>query len=180
MIEARFTSEMKDVLKGLKGFELVGYSATELYMGETVYDGKIYLHVGDSTIKISNEEKQIPWFKNKDLSDRENIFCFHCEKFGCIQKMDTVLVQEKIENIELITDYIKIPQEEYEIALDMALIIETNKHRYMFSRGWYFDESLEISVDKNYDDIYPIKQAVEEWNNFGEWEVDIKRVIGKL
>ena len=164
----------------MKGFELVGYSATEFYAGKTVHDGKVYLHVGDSTIKISNEEKQITWFKNKDLSDRENIFCFHCEKFGCVQKVDTVLIQEKIENIELVTDYIKIPQKEYEIALDMALIIVTGMRRYVISRGWYFEECLDINVDKNYDDIYSINQVVEEWDNYGEWKVDVKRVIEEL
>ena len=130
--------------------------------------------------KISNKEKQIPWFQNKDLNDREDIFCFHCEKFCCMQNVDTVLVQEKIENIELITDYIKIPQKEYEIVLDMALIISTRMHRYVISRGWYFEECLDINVDKNYDDIYPLKQVVEEWDNYGEWKVDVKRVVEKL
>ena len=78
MIEARFTNEMIDLLKCLKGLEFVGYSATDLYAGETIHDGKVYLQVGTKTIKISNEEKQIPWFKSKDLSDLENIFSFSC------------------------------------------------------------------------------------------------------
>ncbi len=179
MIEARFTSEMREMLKSLKGFELVGYSATELYAGKTVHDGNVYLHVGGGTIRISNKEKQIPWFRNKDLSDIEEIFSFSCvETFE--QGEQTIAIKERIEEVELITDYIKIPQKNYEIALDMALIIVTEAHRYVISRGWHFGEYLDINVDKDYDDMYSAKQAVEEWNNFGEWEVEVNRVIQQL
>lgn len=180
MINARFTLEMKDILKKMKGAEFLCYSASEIYAGETIHDGGIYLQTSNVLVKISNVERSIPWFKHKYLSDRENIFCFHCEEVGQKQGSDTVFVREKIENIELVTDYIKILQAEYEIALDMALIITTSKRRYVISRGWHFGEYLDINTDKDYNDIYPVQQVIEEWNNFGEWEVNVERKIEKL
>jgi len=179
MIEARLTSEMKEVLKRLKGVAFVGYSATEFYAGETVHDGKIYLRVGDGTIKISNEEKEIPWFKNKDTSDWEEIFSFSCTE-TIEEGEQKISLKETIEKVKIITDYIKIPQKNYEIALDMAVIIVTEAHRYIISRGWHFEESLDINVDKNFDEIYPVAQILEEWNNFGEWEVEVNRVVQEL
>ena len=179
MIEARFTYKMKELLKGLKGCELVGISATEFFAGETVHDGKVYLCVGDRIIKISNESKKISWFKHKDLSEIEEIFSFSCEK-TFEQGKQKILIQDTIEKVSLITDYITIPQKNYEIALDMAVIIGMGSHKYIISRGWYFGEYLDISVDKNYDDIYSLAQVVEDWNNFGEWKVDIKRVVEEL
>ncbi|MBQ8323030.1 MAG: hypothetical protein IJX91_03605 [Clostridia bacterium] len=74
MIEARFTSEMRNILKKLKGAEFICYSASEIYAGETIYDGVIYIRANNISIKVSNEEMQIPWFKHKDLSSVENIF----------------------------------------------------------------------------------------------------------
>ncbi|MBQ8375272.1 MAG: hypothetical protein IJX98_06865 [Clostridia bacterium] len=180
MIKAGFTTEMKNILKKLKGAEFICYSASKFHAGETVHDGVIYIHANNVSIKVSNEEMQIPWFNHKELNTIEDIFVFHCEETFEKARKNVVFVQEKIEEMELIADCVKIPKEEYEITLDMALIIITKAHRYVLSRGWYFGESLSIDVDKNYDEIYPIKQVVEEWNNFGEWEVKVNRVIEKL
>ena len=179
MIEARFASGMKEMLKAMEGAEFAGYSATEFYEKETVHDGKIYLHIDDKTIKISNEVKEIPWFNHKDLSNSEEIFSFSCAETS-EQGEQKVLVKETIESIEIITDYIKIPQNNYEIVLDMALIIVTGEHRYMISRGWHFGDYLDINVDKNYDKIYPVSQVVAEWNNYGEWEVIVERCVEEL
>jgi len=179
MIEARFTNEMIDLLKCLKGVEFVGYSATDLYAGETIYDGKVYLQVGTKTIKISNEEKQIPWFKSKDLSDLENIFSFSCLE-TIEQGEQKFVVKERIKSVKIITDYINIPQKNYEIALDMALVIVTEAHSYIISRGWIFGEYLDINMDKGFDDIYSLSQVKEEWNNFGDWEIVAKRVTQEL
>lgn len=179
MIEARFTNKMKDILKSLKGCDFVGYSVTEFYEGKTVHDGKIYLHVADRIIKIFNKGKQIPWFQTKDLSDLEEIFSFACAETFEQGKQKNV-VKETIKKVSIITDYIKIPQENYEIVLDMAVLIETEAHRYIISRGWQFEECLDMNIDKKYDEVYPVEQVVEEWNNFGEWEVNIKRDIEEL
>ena len=175
MIEARFTNEMKDILKKLIGTEFICYSSSAMYEGETVNDGIVYIHASNLSIKISNAEKQIAWFQNNNVGTVEDIFSFHCEEAFEKTNQEVVFVREKIEKIELITDFLKIPEKNYEIALDMALIIVTEAHRYVISRGWHFGEYLDINVDKNYDDIYPVKQVVEEWNNFGEWEVIIER-----
>lgn len=179
MIEARFTSEMRDILKEVIGVELIGYSASAIYAGETVHDGEIYFHFSDRTIKIFNETRKISWFKHKDLSDVEDIFSFSCTE-TIEEAKQKKLVQERIEKIEIITDYIKIPKKNYDIALDMALIIVTSGHRYMISRGWQFGEYLDINIDKNYDEIYSVEQVIEDWNNFGEWEVAVVRGIQQL
>lgn len=179
MIEARFTTEMRGLLKSLKGLEFVGYSATEFYEGKTVFDGKVYLHIGDSTIKVFNESKRISWFKSKDLSDLEEIFSFACIR-TCEQGQQTILIKEEIEEIKIVTDYIKIPQKNYEIILDMALIVETTAHKYIISRGWFFGEYLDVLVDKNLDDEYSTMRVIEDWNNDGEWDVDVKRIVEKL
>ena len=182
MIDARFTKEMRDVLKKLQGAEFVGYS-TAKGCPNVFYSGIVNLQTSNGQIKISNKAKQIPWFKGKELSDREEIFAFHCEEtpMHCREKDENFIsVREKIEGIEIITDKVEIPEKAYKITLDMAVIFYVGSHRYMISRGFYFTEYLELSLDQNYDAIYSLKQALEDWNNSGEWMVTIERVVEKL
>lgn len=178
MILVRLTNEMKDLLKKLKGKTFVGYSATEIYQGETVYDGIIYVQTDSVFIKISNKEIEIPWFGEGNKT--EHIFSFHCEEVEEIFGIRESVVKENIEKIELVNDTIKIPTQNYEITLDMAVIISTKTHKYIISRGWMFGEYLDVNVDKNLDAIYSVAQVVEEWNNFGEWEVFVERTIEQL
>lgn len=136
------------------------------------------MHVDNVTMKLSNEEKRIPWFKNGDLSEEE-IFSFVCEK-TVEQGKQKIFIKEKINKVKIITDYIKIPQENYEIALDMAVTIETEAHQYVISRGWYFGQYLDVFVDKNLADDYPVGREAEDWSNGGEWKVVVKRVVHEL
>ena len=182
MIDARFTKEMRDVLKKLQGAEFVGYSKVE-GCPNVFYNGIVNLQTSNGQLKISNKAKQIPWFKNKELSNVEEIFTFHCEepRMYCQGKDEKfIFVREKIERIEIITDKVEILEKAYKITLDMALIFYVGGHRYMISRGFYFTECLELYVDQSYEAIYSVKQAMEDWNNFGEWTVTIERVVEKL
>lgn len=82
--------------------------------------------------------------------------------------------------MQIVSDKIIIPNENYEIVLDMAGIITTNSHEYVFSREWHFGQYLRINVDNNFDEIYPLTKVKEEWNNFGKWDVDVKRTVEEL
>ena len=62
----------------------------------------------------------------------------------------------------------------------MAVIIETENHKYIFSRGWFFSETIDISVDEEFDNIYPISKVVEDWADEGENKVNVVRTIKKL
>lgn len=57
----------------------------------------------------------------------------------------------------------------------MAVVIETEKHKYMFSRGWFFSEVITISQDKSLDDVYPIQRVIEDWNDDGNRAVAVHR-----
>ncbi|MBQ7340406.1 MAG: hypothetical protein IJW43_06100 [Clostridia bacterium] len=180
MINARFSSEMRGIIRKIINEQFVGYKVKEIDERGTITDGIIHIFTENLSLIISNEEKKIPWFDSQSLSSEEQICVFQCVNGDKKQRQDIMVVNEKIKKIEIITDYIKIPTKKYEIALDMALIIKTDMHEYMISRGWYFEECLTISKDKDLEDVYSIKQVQEEWNNFGEWEVFVERRIEEL
>lgn len=177
MIEARFSPQMKEILKKLKGEEFISYGSKEISVDGSAYNGAINLQTSNVTLRISNEGKQIPWFKGET---KEEVFSFSCEKIDVLKDGKVIFVKEKIDEVSLIYDTITIPEKNYQIVFDMALIIKTEKHLYLISREWHFLECLNINLDKDYDDIYPIKKVMEDWNNFGNWQVDVDRKVERL
>lgn len=172
-MKAKFSEKAIEILKNIIGKEFVSYSAKRIQFNAS-YNGEVFINANSSFIKLYAEEKEITWFCDDKLHNSENIFGFNCEMSNN-QGEEIILVNDVISGIDVITDFVSIPQKNYYIELDMALIIKTQSHNYIFSRAWYFDESIDINIDKNYDDIYSINKVKESWNNAEEWDVKVER-----
>ena len=81
---------------------------------------------------LFGEAEEISMFSCAVKSEEE-LFQPYCE-----EPYETFVVNERIEKISIINDQISVNDGEYDISFDMAVVIETEKHRYMFSRGWFF------------------------------------------
>ena len=98
----------------------------------------------------------------------------------CEEKSEKHTINENVISVSIIEDSVSVNDGEYDIAFDMAVVIKTDKHSYMFSRGWFFSETIDISVDKEFNEIYPINRVVKDWSEDGENKVDVSRNVRKL
>lgn len=171
MIEARFTEQMIEKIEALKGQKLLSFLQPET--DGCYLDGTVRIITNEEKLDILNAELNIPWFEN----ETETVYSFQIVNATEKSKKKFVEVNEIIENVEVVTDIVKIPEQNYEIALDTALIFTTKMHKYTFCRGWFFSSAIDYAVDKNADEIYPIKEVAEDWSNGGCWKVDVQRII---
>lgn len=181
MIKAKFSSEMLKIIKSMVGKVFCSYECGNMVPDEAY--GNLQINLDDFAIEILNEVKELPFYDST-----EDISYFTCEKKSlnesfkpyCEEPSEKHLINENILSVYIIEDSISINGGEYDINFDMAIIIETNKHKYVFSRGWFFSETIDIAVDKEFDDIYPISRVVEDWSDDGENKVNVIRTRKKL
>jgi len=98
----------------------------------------------------------------------------------CEEPWKTVPINEKITGVSIVSDTVIVNDDEYTITFDMAVIIKTEKHQYSFSRNWFFSETINLSVDKGLDDVYPISRVIADWNDDGNRRVSVQRSIVSL
>ncbi len=69
----------------------------------------------------------------------------------------------------------------YNIIIDMAIVIRTEKHAYTFSKSHvWFDEAIYVNIDKDIENICPVLSDLSLWDNDGEWSVTIERSVRKI
>lgn len=187
MIVARFTEQMTDSLKKLKGEKFVSYFIDDDNLLDRSYC-VLRIKTGHFCLDIMNEEQEFP-FLNSPAGDAEELSCFSCLETSTDTPFHPyvvgigykeIAVDENVCKVSLISDQISIQQENYEIILDMALIIQTDKHKYIFARKWYFDEQIYVYIDEDYDKIYSVDEVRKSWSNDGEFFVEVKRMITEL
>lgn len=185
MIEAKFSNEMLQYLGKLNNSWFIKYITDDETGGNSTYC-KLGIDSDNVCLDIFNEETNVDWFVSGNKIQQEDISVFSCairndgEKFQPYLGESQIIaidVNEKIGKVEIVSDLIDVNNGEYTIDYDMAIIIETEKHKYIFSRGWYFDEEIYINVDKSIDEIYPIREVQESWSNDGEFVVKVSRVV---
>ena len=177
MIDARFSKDMITVLSNMKGKTFVSYECEKGYGLPTTY-GNFRINLDDYSIDVFNEVESRPFFDTI-----EDIAIFSCKKVNSktpyvpyvIAETKVVPIEENIKAVEIITDEINVNDGEYEITFDEALIIHTEYQTIMFSKGVWFSESITISQDGNYGKVYPVDKVIEDWNNDGEYKVEVKR-----
>lgn len=187
MINAKFSDQMIGTLKKLKGKQFISF-----FIDGDDFTDRSYCIIRIKTdafcIDIMNEEQELPFLKSP-VGNTEELSCFSCSEKNVDSPFTPYIenigfkeipIGEKIDKVMLITDIVSIKQENYDITLDMALIIQTNKHQYTFARQWYFDEQIFVYIDKNYDVIYPVEEVKSSWSNYGELYVDVERTIKEL
>lgn len=79
-------------------------------------------------------------------------------------------VQEKISDILIIQDEISVKDvncnKVYEITMDNAIVIKTEKSSFVISREWSLEEELIFSKTANYAaSVYSVKNIIEEWSD---------------
>lgn len=175
MIKAKFTSKMRDSLRKLIGDSLISYNGA--FMNQTAY-GNVQLNTKHFSLELRNEVRALPLFA--EVEDISSFSCvtkpagFTFEPY-CKEPWKTVMVDEKITDVSIISDTITVNNNEYSISFDMAVIITTENHQFVFSRGWFFSETIDASVDKNFNDIYPICRVIADWNDDGNRKVSVIR-----
>ena len=181
MVKAKFSNKMIDILKSMVGNIFSSYEYGDMFPNEAF--GNLQINLKDFSVELFNEVQELPFY---DLT--EDISCFKCIKKSltelfepyCKEPSQKYSVNEKILSVFIVDDSISINDGEYDINFDMAVIIETSQHKYIFSRGWFFSETINISIDEKFDDIYPIGKVIEDWSDEGENNVTVVRNIRKL
>lgn len=179
MIQAKLTDEMINSLRRLIGDTFVGYCGA---MNNNIAYGNVQINGQASAIEIQNEVHPLPLF-----SETEDISMFTCiprdvhSTFTpfCDEPWQTTPINETIVDISIVNDTVVV-DDEYSISLDMAIVIQTPQHSYVFSRDWYYSETITVTVDASLDDIYPIDHVVDDWNPDNDRNVTVTRTISSL
>ncbi len=187
MVKAKFTKQMIEIIQTLKGKTFISY-----FMDDDIFFDKSYclirIKTDSACLDLMNEIQEFPFLKSP-VGDTEELSCFTCQEKNINEPFKPYLVDigykeinvnEKISEVSIISDKITITQENYTIDLDMALVIKTSHHTYIFSRQWYFDEHIFIHIDKDFNSIYSIDDVKQSWDNDGEFQVEVERTIVRL
>ncbi len=185
MIKAKFSNEMIKYLEKLNNSNFIRYIIDNETKGFSTYC-KLGIDTNNICLDIFNEETSVDWFVSDEDIQKEDISVFSCKirKDSDIFKpyledseIITIDVNERINKIQIVSDIINVNKGEYVIDYDMAIILETEQHKYIFSRGWFFNEEIYVNIDKDINVIYPIQEVKESWNNEGEFTVEVDRVV---
>lgn len=175
MIKRNLSKGMINLLKSLIGSNLVSYecdSATK-----TTY-GNIRINTDKVAIEITNLTEDKPL-----LGVTEEVSGFKCKKVDsdipfkpyCITPPHTVSINRLIEGVEIVRDDITVKSENYSISFDQAIIIKTPENILTVSRDIWFSEVITISLNVDFDEVYPIKESAYDLSDYGQYEVDVKR-----
>lgn len=188
MVKAKFSMKMIENLAKLKNSVFLRYIIDNETNGVSSYC-KVGLDSDAIRLDLLNEEIGVDCFDSDENIKKEDITVFSCkirkngESFKPYLENSEVIsvpINETIKAIYVVSDIIDVNRGEYCIDYDMAVIIETSEHKYIFSRGWFFCEEIYITVDKDINDIYSVQDVKKSWNNDGEFIVKVDRVITEI
>ena len=175
MIKRNLSKGMINLLKSLIGSDLISYECKPLV--NTTY-GALRLNTSICSVEISNlfdditilgATEEVSGFKCKKV-DSDTLF----KPYG-IHDSTVFNLDGRIGSIEIVRDDIAVNSENYSISFDQAIIIKTDKVTIMFSRDVWFDETIVIKYDDNYDDVYSTESAAYALSDYVQYEVDVKR-----
>ena len=183
MIEAKFSPDMRAIIKSMKGRILKSYEGVPEFQKLPVeFYGNLRINLGRESVDFTNFVKTTEF-----AGTIEDVSCFACEKAEKNSEFQPYLagphlvymVNERIKSVAIVVDRVFVPDEDYEIEFDMALVVRTTHNVYTFTRGWYYWESIEVFVDKDKEMPYPVEQAQGDWDNIQNG-VTITRRIEEL
>ena len=188
MVKAKFTDIMLSKFKKLKGSRLIYYLTDDINGGDISYC-KIGIETDNGCLDVYNEETPVDWFDTEGEKAKEDISVFSCKERKNSEEFIPYIsdsgiikhnVNELINSIKIVSDYIKVNNGEYSIDCDIAIIIQTDSHEYIFSRGWFFSEEIYVSVDSDINNIYSVDDEIKAWNNDGDYSVEIQRIVKEI
>ena len=149
MIYARFTEEMQEMLKGLKGKTFKSYVYNKEGRFERAY-GNLRINLGRSAIDVMCVQHPVDDY----FGEPEDMAFFTCEQTDpksvfvpyIAGRPLAFMVDETITGVELVNDYVDYDDGDCVIDMDIALVIRTKFHTFTFSRGMWFDETISIGV----------------------------------
>ena len=172
MIFSCINENEKTLLKNLIGKELKYIKSEETDSWNRIF-GNLSIVADNSEIEIRNELTPTDYFG--DIEDVSKFKIFKITKehpFELMVKSQIVEtnVQEKIADILIIQDEISVKEANgnkvYEITMDTAIVIKTEKSSFVISREWSLEEELIFSKTANYAaSVYSVKDIIEEWSD---------------
>ena len=171
MINAGLSKYDIQVLKGLIGNQFIRFRSQEIDNWGKVY-GNLEIISNDKRIEIQNEQKPIMFFNGiEDVATFNVIEKKTDEKFEPMVLDVPIIdyeIKDQIVNISIINDHIEIFNNTdeliYAISMDMGIVFHMINQILVVSKGWYFDESINIIRDKDYlEKIRTIEQVKRDW-----------------
>ena len=177
MVKAIMTDEMRSILTGIIGSQLISYETEKEPSFSRVY-GNLRINTSVGSIEVSNEEQVFPFF-----DDSEDMTCFSCVKVdpmipfepAVITDTQIIEVNNTITGVDIISDIIDINQGEYQITFDAAIIIHMGNDALMLARDTWFSELITIADNDDYDQVFSIDEVKEVWSNDGDYNVSVQR-----
>lgn len=187
MTRWQFDNKMTQMLQGVVGKRFLSFERDTSVEGQSYCTAR--LNFDDISILLKNEEEEIAIFED-DVVPYEEAAKFTCSISDPNQPfasgLDGVavkkhIVDELVMSVAIASDTIQCIDHGVNIIIDMALIIRTENHTYIFSKSHvWFDEVISINIDRNIDDICPLLSDLNLWNNDGAWNVTVKRTVRNL
>lgn len=172
MINSTLTNKELQLLSSFIGKSLISVIRTEKDSYNRVF-GNIAINVGNHFYEIKNELTVIDYFGSKE--DVSRFYVKKLESKECFEPMvvlpiEEIPINETIIGISIIRDMIAVKNSAgntiYEITMDDAIIIKTEKSVYAISREWSLEEEMIIVKTTDYmRDIYSVEQIVCEWSD---------------
>lgn len=154
MAECVFTSEMLELLCSMKGKMLKSYECDLrpiIYpVGEGTADGGIRINLGRSSIDLDCEYVIVDYFDIEE--ELTTLTCKVADPGSPLYPAGTTLVpvaylvDEKIMGVEVVRDRAEYQPEGYVLEMDMAVIIRTKFHTFIFSRSHSFLDFINIRI----------------------------------
>ncbi len=171
MVNAGLSEHNIQVLRGLIGDQLIRFRSQEIDNWGKVY-GNLEIISNDKRIEIQNEQRPMMFF-----GDIEDVATFNVIEKKIDEKFEPMVldvpiidyeIKDQIVNISIINDRIEVFNNTdeliYSISMDMGMVFHMMNQILVFSKGWYFDESINIIRDKNYlEKIRTIDQVKRDW-----------------
>lgn len=184
MTNLEFTEEMRSILAKMKGEKFISYECVrERAMWAMC---KLRINIESFSIDLYNEEVPVPGFIDGFAHD-ETVGKFWCSEeskdsvFNSLSSKEAheFLINEKVIAVKVVNDHIKDKERDFEVSIDQAVLIETDKSKISFYRNWIFDEWINISVEKDDFLLQPIEEVADDWW-VTEQGVEVTRTIIEL
>ena len=166
MINAKFTDEMQQMLKELKGKTFKSYVYNKEGRFERAY-GNLRINLGRSAIDVTCVQHPVDDY----FGEREDMAYFTCEPADPKSVFTpyiegrplAFMVDEIITGVELVNDYVNYDGGACIIDMDIALVIRTKYHTFTYSRSVWFDETISIAVGEADEDPAGVSPIEALW-----------------
>ena len=180
--DARFSDEMVDLLRSLKGKTFKSYECVKVR--DNAAYGKCRLNMGTFSLNLYNYTHVMPFF-----GAYEDIPVFECEivdkdsdfgSDGSDEVAHVYMIDEIVKEVEIINDDINVNDDEYRISIDQALVLRTKYNVYTFYKDWMYSELINFGVDRNEPVLYEKEKVEYEWSDAGKDKIAVKRTSKSL